>query len=46
MLVITHHPPSLTYSYLQVVHRQLLRFHASLRLSESLDDTISLHNLQ
>jgi hypothetical protein len=32
--------------HLQVLHRQLLSFHASLKVAESLDDMISLHNLQ
>ena len=37
---------SLPQSYLQVVHRQLLGFHASLKIAESLDEMISLHNSQ
>jgi hypothetical protein len=37
---------SLPQSHLQVVHRQLLSFHASLKLAESLDEMISLHNSQ
>jgi len=37
-------PSSPSYFHLQVVHRQLLSFHASLKRAESLDEIISLHN--
>ena len=33
-------------TYCQVLHRQLIRFHASLKLAGSLDETISLHESQ
>src|SRR5258708_6071884 len=44
--VCTFFPSSLPQPQLQVVHRQLLSFHASLKLAESLDEMISLHNAQ